>query len=304
MNYLIGIDGGGTKTRCVAADINGNPLYETTGGPSNFLVHSLDKVSKNIIILLKDCTKNLNCDFNDFSCVVLGTAGAGRKEDAEKLKDHFIKFTKGQIKNFYVESDARIALEGAFTEKPGSILISGTGSIMFGKDAEGEIHRVGGFGRQVGDEGSGYSIGKKGLQVISKFYDGRGKDTSLVKLVSDNFEINNDEELINAVYKNNFDIASLAQLVIIAAEKNDEACIKIIDDETEELILHIEAMRKKLKLRTMEVSFSGGIITNENYFSRLLHKKVKERFNNVVIKELSQSPAMGAVIIAKDIMNV
>ena len=63
-------------------------------------------------------------------------------------------------------------------------------------------------------------------------------------------------------------------------------------------------MRKKLKLRTMEVSFSGGIITNENYFSRLLHKKVKERFNNVVIKELSQSPAMGAVIIAKDIMNV
>ena len=304
MNYLIGIDGGGTKTRCVAADINGNPLYETTGGPSNFLVHSLDKVSENIIILLKDCTKNLNCDFNDFSCVVLGTAGAGRKEDAEKLKDHFIKFTKGQIKNFYVESDARIALEGAFTEKPGSILISGTGSIMFGKDAEGEIHRVGGFGRQVGDEGSGYSIGKKGLQVISKFYDGRGKDTSLVKLVSDNFEINNDEELINAVYKNNFDIASLAQLVIIAAEKNDEACIKIIDDETEELILHIEAMRKKLKLRTMEVSFSGGIITNENYFSRLLHKKVKERFNNVVIKELSQSPAMGAVIIAKDIMNV
>ena len=60
MNYLIGIDGGGTKTRCVAADINGNPLYETTGGPSNFLVHSLDKVSENIIILLKDCTKNLN----------------------------------------------------------------------------------------------------------------------------------------------------------------------------------------------------------------------------------------------------
>lgn len=304
MKYLIGIDGGGTKTKCVAADINGNPLYETTGGPSNFLIHSLDKVCENIFNLLKDCTKNLNCDFNDFACIVVGTAGAGRKEDTERLKDHFIKFTKGQIKNFYVESDARIALEGAFAGKPGSILISGTGSIMFGKDAEGKIHRVGGFGRQVGDEGSGYSIGKKGLQAISKFYDGRGNDTLLVKFVSDNFKINNDTELINVVYKDNFDIASLAQHVINTAEKNDEACIKIIDDETEELILHIEAMRKKLKLRTMKVSFSGSIIANNNYFSRLLSMKIKERFNDVVIKKSAQSPAIGAILIAKDIMNI
>ncbi len=303
MKYLIGIDGGGTKTKCVAADLERSPLYEATCGPSNFLIYGLDKVSENIYNLLTDCIKNLNCDFNDLACVVIGTAGAGRKEDAEKLKDHFIKYTKGQIKNFYVESDASIALVGAFQGKPGSILISGTGSIMLGKDADGKMHRIGGFGRQVGDEGSGYSIGKKGLQAISKLYDGRGKNTSLVKFISDNFKINTGEELINAMYKNNLDIASLAQHVINAAEKDDAICKKIIDEEIGELILHVYAMREKLKLKKMEISFSGSIITNDNYLSRILRKKITERFDDVIIKEPELSPVMGALLIAKELFN-
>ena len=304
MKYLIGIDGGGTKTKCVAADINGNPLYEISGGPSNFLVHSLDNVSENIFSLLIECTKNLRCNFSDLTCIIVGTAGAGRKEDADRFKDHFMKFVKGEVKNFYVESDARIALEGAFQGKPGSLLISGTGSIMISKDGERKIHRVGGFGRFIGDEGSGYSIGKKGLQAISQFYDGREKDTSLVKFISDNFGINNDEELINAVYKNDFDIASLAQHVISAAEKKDKVCLKIIDEETEELVFHIFAMREKIKLKAMEVSFFGSIIANDNYFSRLLRKKIGEKFDDVVVKEPAQSPAIGAILIAKDIMKI
>jgi N-acetylglucosamine kinase-like BadF-type ATPase len=303
MKYLIGIDGGGTKTKCVVTDLNGNSVYESLGGPSNFLVYGLDKVYENIINLLTDCTKNLNCGFNDIACIVIGTAGAGRKEDVEKLKNHFIKSTKGQIKNFYVESDARIALEGAFPGKPGSILISGTGSIMFGKDSEGKIHRVGGFGRLIGDEGSGYSLGKKGLQAISKFYDERGIGTSLIKFFSDNFEINNGEQLINAVYKNNFDIASVAEYVISAAEKNDKVYLKIIEEETDELILHIKAMMEKLKLKPFNVSFTGSIIANDNYFSQMLRKKIYERFDDVVIKEPEQPPVMGALLIAKELFN-
>ena len=140
MKYLIGIDGGGTKTKCVIANLQGNPVYETSGGPSNFLIHGLDKVSENILNLLTDCVKNLKCDFRDLACIVIGTAGAGRKEDADKLKSHFLKYAKSKnsvIKNLIIESDARIALEGAFSGKPGTILISGTGSIMFGKDTDG-----------------------------------------------------------------------------------------------------------------------------------------------------------------------
>jgi len=304
MKYLIGIDGGGTKTKCIAANIEAKPLYETTSGPSNFLVYRLDKVSETIFNLLEDCIKNISCGFENLAYIVLGTAGAGRKDDVERLEEHFQDYAKSKqvlIKNFKVVSDARIALEGAFSGKPGSILISGTGSIMFGKDSKGEIHRVGGFGRLIGDEGSGYSIGRKGLANLSKFYDGRGKHTMLSKLVENHFGINNSEKLINAVYKNNFDIASIAQQVIYAAKKDDEVCKKIVDEETDELISHISAMKEKLNQEVMEVSFIGSIITNDNFFSQMLNKKIKERFNDVIVKEAEHQPVMGAVFISKEL---
>jgi N-acetylglucosamine kinase-like BadF-type ATPase len=306
MKYLIGIDGGGTKTRCIAANFEGKSFYEATGGPSNFLVFSLDQVSENLVNLLEDCIKNLKCEFEDLAFVVLGTAGAGRIEDAERLEHHFLDYAnkkKAEIKNFKVVSDARIALEGAFSGRPGSILISGTGSIMFGKDANGDVHRVGGFGRFIGDEGSGYSIGRKGLAALSKFYDGRGKRTMLSELVSNQFGIESGEKLINAVYKNNFDIASAAQQVIKAADENDEVCKKIVDEETNELITHINAMKEKLKQKTMEVSFTGSIITTDNFLSRQLHKKIKEKFDDVKVIEPEHQSVMGAVLIAKSFIK-
>jgi N-acetylglucosamine kinase-like BadF-type ATPase len=303
MKYLIGIDGGGTKTKCIAANIEGKSLYETIGGPSNFLVYGPDKVSETIFNLLEDCIKNLNCGFEDIAFVVLGTAGAGRKDDAERLEGHFLDYAKTkktELKNFKVVSDARIALEGAFSGRPGSILISGTGSIMFGKDSKGEIHRVGGFGRFIGDEGSGYSIGRKGLAELSKFYDGRGKHTMLSKLTADHFGINNSEKLINAVYKNNFDIASVAEQVIYAAENDDEVCKKIVNEETDELISHISTMKEKLKQNVLEVSFIGSVITNDNFFSQMLNKKIMESFSDIKVKEAEHQPVMGAVFIAKE----
>ena len=96
MKYLIGIDGGGTKTKCIAANIECKPLYETTGGPSNFLVFGLDKVSETIFNLLEDCKKNLDCKFGDLISVVLGTAGAGRKDDVERFENHFLSYAKSQ----------------------------------------------------------------------------------------------------------------------------------------------------------------------------------------------------------------
>jgi N-acetylglucosamine kinase-like BadF-type ATPase len=305
MKYLIGIDGGGTKTKCIVTDFDLKQLYEATGGPSNFLVFGTDKVSENISNLLDDCTKNLNCSFDDLASIVLGTAGAGRRNDAEMMERSFINYLNSKnksVKNFRVESDARISLEGAFSGKPGSILIAGTGSIMFGKDAKGNIHRVGGFGRYIGDEGSGYSIGKKGLNALSKFYDGRGKLTMLSKLVANHFKISDTESLITAVYKNNFDIASVAQQVIYAAKKDDPVCLKIVEEEVDELILHIIAMKEKINQNIMDISFTGSLITTDNFFSRSLLKKIKKQLPQVNVKEPDHSPAMGAIFIAKGLV--
>ena len=305
MKYIIGIDGGGTKTDCAVADLEGNILFKTKGNPSNFLVEGTEKVSGSILNLIEECKNQFKLDYQNIEAVLIGTAGAGRQSDAERLKISFIEYSKRKginLKNFIVESDARIALEGAFTGKPGAILIAGTGSIILGKDNKGNIHRVGGFGRKIGDEGSGYNLGRKGLNAASKQFDGRTTFTLISKYLKEKFNIDSAETIITEIYKNNFDIASIAPLVISAAENNDEAALKIISDEVDELLLHISAMKQKLSLSRLNLTFIGGLINNDNFYSKKLKEKIKEKFPEIQIQPPENSPVAGAIIMAKKII--
>lgn len=304
MKYLFGMDGGGTKTKCVLTDINLNPIYETTGGASNFLVIGTETVSETILNLVNECASSQNISINDIESIVLGTTGGGRRNDAELLEKKIFEDAKQKsipINKFRVDSDARIALEGAFSGKAGSILIAGTGSIMFGKDDKGEIHRVGGFGRYIGDEGSGYRIGRKGLNAVARFMDGRAKSTKIADLLDQEFSISTSEQLITEVYRNNFNIASVAPLVFEAAESGDKIAQRILEDEADELLLHITAMKTKLNVEILKVSLIGSILTTPNYFSYLFNEKVVRRFNDVKIMEAEHSPEFGAALLAKQL---
>ena len=303
MKYLIGLDGGGTKTQCVITDFKLKVISESAGGPSNFLMLGTETVSETLFDLISECISKAGIDFGELAAAVLGTTGAGRKKDAEKLGKDFVEFAKNKgvdFNSFSVESDARIALEGAFSGKPGTILIAGTGSIMFGKDRKGEIHRVGGFGRLIGDEGSGYMIGRKGLIALAKEYDGRGGKTLLAGLVDEKFGISNPANLITEIYNNKFDIASAAPLVINAAEKGDPICISILEDETKELIRHVEAMKKLLMDASVKLCLIGGIISTGNYFSKLFEEKINKAVPGVQINKPDYPPVMGAILMAKE----
>lgn len=306
MKYFIGIDGGGTKTNCTLCDENLQVLNSLHSGPSNFLTIGTEIVSKTILDLIINCCGKSKIEINELGGIVLGTTGAGRENDAHKLENAVLKLTENhkiKLPIFKVFSDARIALEGAFSGNPGSILISGTGSIMFGKDNEGKIHRVGGFGRLIGDEGSGYSIGKKGLNLISKYFDGRGKETLLIKSVEDKFGICDQSKLITKVYNNEINIQDCAPLVINAAENGDEQCRNIIDDETSELLLHILAMKNNFEDHIMKLVFIGGLISNENLFSKMLKEKILTFVPLVKIQNADFPPEIGAVIMAKELLE-
>jgi len=298
------MDGGGTKTKCVLTDINLNPIYETVGAASNFLVIGTEAVSKTIINLINDCTSSQEISADDIEAIVLGTTGGGRRNDAELLEKQISSDSKQKslvINNFRVESDARIALEGAFSGKAGSILIAGTGSIMFGKDESGEIHRVGGFGRYIGDEGSGYRIGRIGLNSVARFFDGRSKSTKIADLLEQEFSVSTSEQLITEVYRNNFNIAAVAPLVFDAAESGDKIAQRILEDEANELMLHINAMKLKLNVQILKVSLIGSLLTTANYFSYLFNEMVIRKFNDVKIMEAEHSPEFGAALLAKQL---
>lgn len=300
MAYYIGIDGGGTKSKCVLCDEEFNVLRTSIGGATNFLVRGIDVVSNTLFTVISNLLNEASIDFSEINGIVLGSTGAGRRSDAEHMENGFnllLKNKRIDFNKFFVDSDARIALEGAFGGKPGSILIAGTGSIMFGKDKDGKIHRVGGFGRYLGDEGSGYTIGRRGLNVVSKDFDGRNTGTVLTKLLAEQINIKDQAELIFEVYKNNFDIAGVAPLVMEAAEQDDKECLKILDEESNELIEHIFAMKNSLKENILKVALIGGTITTENFYSKLFKKKT-EALENISIQKPQYPPEVGAALMA------
>ncbi len=302
MKYFLGIDGGGTKSKAVLIDSNFVRVAECKSGPTNFLVIGTDKVCETLLNLINACVEKSNIPAKNIASIVLGTTGAGRISDANKLKKEFLQNAKKKqidINSFIVVSDARIALEGAFSGEPGSILIAGTGSIMFGKDKNEKIYRVGGFGRYIGDDGSGFGIGRKGLIAVAKNLDGRGEDSLITQYVAEQFNIKTPDELITEVYNNNFEIPSIAPLVIKAAEYGDEVCKNILDEESDELLLHIKAMQKLINQPVLHVALIGSLITTNNYYSKLFQSKVKNQITNVVIQKAEMEPELGAALMAK-----
>lgn len=306
MKYLIGIDGGGTKTDCAITDLSGKIIRQTAGKPSNFLIIGVEEAVENIFALIEENLFALEGDFSDVKQIVIGVAGAGRDEDAKLLEKGFMDYADQEgihFKGVKVLSDAHIALEGAFPNSAGCILIAGTGSILFGKDEHGTIHRVGGFGRLIGDEGSGYSIGRKALNAVSKASDGRGEETMISELLNSKMNHDTSKNIISKVYKEKLDVASVAKIVIEAAEEGDPIAEDILDEEADELVLHIRSLINKINTNKLNVAFSGSLIDNINFYSELLKRKIKATLPNIKVVKPSSPPVSGAILFAKRLVN-
>jgi len=302
MKYLVGVEGGGTKTSIAIADETGKILNKGVSGPSNFLFIGIDKASENIINGINSCLESLNLDKSVLDTIILGLTGAGRLFERNRMEYGFRDFSVGlgfNFKNIIVDSDARISLEASFPNKAGMVLIAGTGSIMFGKDDAGNTFRVGGWGRILGDEGSGYVIGRKALIAVVRAIDGRGEQTLLSELLDKKFNLNSLETIIKAIYTDNFGIASIAPTVFDAAQKNDKIAISILDEAVEDLCLHIKTMVEKIQFKdTLGLSFVGSILTNDNYIKNNLLNIIKDRFPFIVLNYNDADPLEGAIVMA------
>lgn len=302
MGYFIGVNAGGTKTDFVLAGSNLNAVYSSSSSTGcNLKKAGIDKAVELLDEVFNTVVSSPDIKREEIEGICAGFAGGGRANDAENLKNTFHDFLKNKYRldiPVIITTDALITLEGAFSGREGVVLIAGTGSIIYAKDNKGIFHRAGGFGRIIGDEGSGYSIGRKGLAAAAKFFDSRGKETMLVRLLKENYRIASSEELIKKVYEEGFEIPEIAPLVIQCASEKDEACLKIVDEETDELLRHLKAVKNYFGNNFM-LCLSGGIITSDNCFSKLLIEKIRLHYPVVEIAEPEYTPETGAIILLK-----
>jgi glucosamine kinase len=309
--YIIGIDGGGTKTTSVLCALDGAILAEAQGAPTNFQIIGIERTAQTIIELIQTCCHSVGCSISQIGAVVAGVAGAGRSSDQQNLLEGILReaeLRNLQLPNLAVESDARIALEGAFGGKPGVIVIAGTGSIVFGKDEQGKIYRAGGWGRLIGDEGSGYAIGQQAFRAIAQSLDDKSKKTKLTKRFDEKFGLNSQEAIIHALYKENFDIASVMPTVIEVASKGDAVAKKILDTAASDLAGNIEIVLRKMDTKPRRIpkrplALIGGLLAHDQYYSRKIISVIRKKSLPVSIRQAESSPVVGAAVMAIELMK-
>ncbi|MEK6649928.1 MAG: BadF/BadG/BcrA/BcrD ATPase family protein [Bacteroidota bacterium] len=301
---VIGLDGGGTKTAAEFSNAGGVTLATATGGPSNFQVIGVEVAARTILDLVETCSHTVGCSVDRLDSVVAGLTGAGRPGDQARMKEGILAEAVRRrlpLTRVRVESDARIALEGAMGGKPGVIVIAGTGSIVFGKDARGTVHRAGGWGRIIGDEGSGYALGRELFRAVAASMDGRSPRTILPALLKSSAGFGTQEAVITALYRENFDVASVAPLVTKAAERGDRVARRILSDAAEEIVDVIAAVVRKVRGRTRQsvpVAFIGSVLSSPNPYSRRVRALLRASLPGVIVRPPQAPPVHGAVLMA------
>ena len=257
---LIGADVGGTKTAVAVSD--GADIISRADGPGGAVRPGRSLVSAGII---SDVVRRALAAAGKLSgdVLVVGAAGAGRQPEQEELQ-HALR-GEGLAERVIVTTDIEVALAGAFGDGPGIVISAGTGSVAVGRDAEGGLHRAGGYGWQMGDEGSGYSIGRAALGAISRAIDGRSPETRLKTRVLDATRSADFDALVRwAATAGPAEVASLAPPTLEVAASGDIVAQGIADyaaRELSELAAHI--LPRIGGDGPVPVALSGGLLAND-----------------------------------------
>ena len=300
--FVLGVDGGGTKSLGLLSDGAGAELARALVGGSNQNVIGTDAAAANLAALILTCCREAHCVPGDIGRAVIGLAGAGADHERQALVKAIHQALERQGAGpvpISIESDARIALEGAFAGAPGVVVIAGTGSIVIGKDTGGSIRRVGGWGRTLGDEGSGYDIGLRAIQALTMDFDGRGSAGSLREALAARFHWTTREAVIASVYRENLDIPSVAPLVLDAAGAGDTVGLAILHDAAEHLARQVSAIVREVRDgERVGVVFIGGLIDHPTVYAQVLREAIIAESPRADVREALHPPAYGAVLMA------
>ncbi len=279
MAYIIGVDGGGSKTEAVIVDTNSMVIIGYgVSGPSNYHNVGMDNAVINIVDSIMRAIQNSDLEFKLFDSLCIALAGLDTRYDRQYVVERLDSLNLS--KKIIIEHDAHEALMAGSYGKPGISVIAGTGSIAYGWDGR-DRYIAGNHGWILGDQGSGFWIGYQAIQSAVKMLDGRLPRGPLADLVLEHFNVMDKEELSYVIYQIGFSvemIASLAPIVKKAYEMGDRVAEEILLNAASELAEAVKAVAKKLDIAgEIHVYYTGGIFNID---------LVREEFEKILLKNI------------------
>ncbi len=293
--YVLGIDGGGTKTHAILADINDNVVGEFYGGSSNLLAADIELVKNNMHKLLTDVKNYLAKENISLYAVCIGSAGL-TYPDAKNILGECITQNFHDVKVLVV-GDMQIALEAGIDEE-GILLISGTGSICCGKNANDVFARSGGWGQTGSDEGSGYWISLQAFIRLLNELDEICEKSGIGEMLMDITGFLTPAQVsvfLNDKTTDKAKIASYCPIIDKSALAGDITAVNILVDAGERLFTLINSVRKKLGLSgKFPIVLAGSVAKNSIH----IIKHITQRCNEMefgTVKILDKPSAYGAI---------
>ena len=270
---LIGADVGGTKT-AVAVSRDGKIVGRADGPGAAVRPGRALASSSTIAEVVRQALSAAGLLLGDV--LVVGAAGVGREPEREELR----KALRGEnvASSVVVTTDIEIALTAAFADGPGIVVSAGTGSVAVGRDRTGKRHRIGGYGWQMGDEGSAYAIGRASLGAVSRAIDGRSPKTALSDRLLKATRSDNYDDLVRwAAGASPAEVAALAPHVLAVAAAGDPLAQGIADYAARELSQLAICLVPKMDITPpIPVAVTGGLLGADQTLRKTLLAKLAE----------------------------
>lgn len=297
-DVVIGVDGGGTKTRVLLADDHGAEILSIEGmGSAVRGDGGAERSAEIIATLVRDALRSSDMAHVRPRVLCAGVAGTGREPERQALWQALV--TQDVAEDVVVHADATIALDDAFGEGPGILLVSGTGSACFGRGPTGRLTRCGGWGPVIGDEGSGAWLGRRALSAVTAASDGREPATALIGAVLTAAEVSEVNDLVQwANDATPATLATLAPAVFSAAAAGDLRANALMTLAVEELAIHVRTIARELftdERATAPLALAGGLMVRGSLLRRRLEHRLRSVVPGAQVHPHDVVPARGAV---------
>ncbi len=288
IKYLLGIDGGGTKTEFLLTDLNERKIRQIILGTSNPVNIGTENCKSVLRQGISEICEGL--DYTEVS-VFAGLAGSGSNDINAEIHRFLGEFGFGAYSN---GSDADSVLEAALKGKNGAAVIMGTGIIAFSRSDE-KLHRTGGRGYMIDKGGSGFCFGSDALNSAFEYLDGRGGSKLIFSLVEKKLGKSLENSVAEIYSGGATYVASFAPVIFEAYKQGDNEAERIIDRNAREAAKIIAAARSFLDKKDKTV-ICGGLCKQKDILKPFLLKYIGSDFPLI----FSDEPTVnGAISLAK-----
>jgi glucosamine kinase len=294
---VVGVDGGGSRTRAMVADEHGQSMGSAEGAASAARPGHVEHAVEAIVETVRRALESSGSRGVTPKVLCAGVAGTGRERERDALWRGLVAANIAE--ECVVQTDAQVGIEDAFGEGAGILLISGTGSIAYGRGPTGAFARCGGWGPSIGDEGSGTWIGRRALSIITAAYDGREPETALTQAVLAAVHLEEISELIPwAAHASSSQLAALAPVVLTTAATGDLRANSLVSLAVEELVLHARTLARQLfvdERASIPMALGGGLLGKGSLLRKRLAQRLKASVPGAILQEDAVVPVRGAV---------